>query len=116
MSQKHSNMNLFHSAQYTNYYLPNLIQIMDFPTERRCYVTTDYSTLFPKKQASGFVFIKKYDYLINPEGGSCTHSQIEKRKGGKKVLKRLTMQPRRRIETTRVARKKAHHSQSGSQD
>ncbi len=55
MSQKHSNMKLFHSAQYTNYYLPNLIQIMDFPTERQCYVTTDYSTLFPKKQASGFV-------------------------------------------------------------
>ncbi len=32
-------------------------------------------------------FYKKYDYLIHHEGGSCTHSQIEKGKQGKKCWK-----------------------------
>lgn len=58
--QKHestSNMKPVRCARYAHYSLPNLIQVMVVPVERRCSVTTDYSTPFPKKQARGFLFL-----------------------------------------------------------
>lgn len=53
-----SNLKLFHSAQYTNYYLPNLIQVMVFPTERQLS-DNRLLTEFPKKQARSLVLYKK---------------------------------------------------------
>lgn len=91
MSQKHSsisNMKPFHSAQYTNYYLPNLIQIMVFPQRGSVMwqQTTQRSFLRNKLAVS---FFKKIWLSYKPLGRNLhTEPNRKKKKRWKKSVEK----------------------------